>query len=153
MSKLPLILISASLIFNVVTIDVCGQDSTIKDNNAWIIYQKSNSAITDNNALKIILDKEDNKWIATEKGGLVKLKGADWTIFQTNNSLIPHNSIYAIAIDENDVKWVGTYGNGLSRLDDKKEAEDTWFTNFNTTNSLLPHVPTHLILSESTVTV
>ncbi|HIA06469.1 MAG TPA: hypothetical protein EYN71_07185, partial [Flavobacteriales bacterium] len=88
---------------------VSAQDSTAAESAGdWVIFQKTNSDMPDNNALKIVLDKDGSKWIATEKGGLVRLqKETDWTIYETSNSGIPHNSIYAIAIDSKGEKWIG----------------------------------------------
>ena len=88
----------------------------VKPEVDWTIYQKSNSGLSDNNAIKIVIDEAGEKWIATEKGGLANLQDSMWSSYQTVNSEIPHNSIYALAIDEQGNKWVGTYGNGLAKL-------------------------------------
>ena len=112
----------------------------VKPSVVWKIYQKANSGLSDNNAIKILIDDAGEKWIATEKGGLSNLQDSMWSSYQTTNSEIPHNSIYALAIDAEGNKWVGTYGSGLAKLkrSSSEGKEDEW-TNFNSDNSLLPH--------------
>jgi ligand-binding sensor domain-containing protein len=40
------------------------------DGNVWTVYNKSNSELTDDYTFWITVDKYDNKWIGTLKGGL-----------------------------------------------------------------------------------
>ena len=46
---------------------VLGQNGETTDqSNNWEIYQKSNSGLPDNNAIKIILEPSGEKWIGTK---------------------------------------------------------------------------------------
>jgi len=57
---------------------VSAQDSTAAESAGdWVIFQKANSDMPDNNALKIVLDKDGSKWIATERGGAGKIAKRD----------------------------------------------------------------------------
>ena len=85
----------------------------------------------DNDVTCISIDESGNKWIGTDRGGLVKFDGTDWTVYNAILSGLPGNSISCIAIDDSDNKWIGT-PKGLVKFD------GTEWTVYNESNSDLP---------------
>src|SRR5687767_12085019 len=84
--------------------------------NAWTVYNSSNSQLPENSVRCIAEDLNNVKWIGTDYG-LAAFDGATWTIYQTFNSGIPDNSIRSIAIDDFNNKWIGTFNGGLAKYD------------------------------------
>jgi hypothetical protein len=110
-----------------------GGGGLVKSNKStgdFIVYDKWNSKLPDNDVTSIAIDKQGKKWIGTD-GGLVKFDGVYWTVYNTLNSGLPHNSVWAIAIDEQGNKWIGTT-EGLAKFDGVN------WTIYNTSNSGLP---------------
>ncbi len=94
----------------------------IYDNyNNGAVYTTLNSSLPSNNVTSIVVDANNNKWIGTIGGGIVKISGTPskdetWTIYNTINSNIPANDIYSLALDTNSVLWIGTFY-GLVKFD------------------------------------
>ncbi len=78
----------------------------------------------------LIIDSNDNKWVAFSKIGLGKLNDAGWTIYDSLNSPLPDNNILSVACNSSGV-WAGT-NNGLYNFD------GTTWTSYTTSNSSLP---------------
>jgi ligand-binding sensor domain-containing protein len=97
----------------------------------FIIYDKWNSGLPDNDVRAIAIDAQGNKWIGTYWGGLAKFDGVNWTVYNTSNSGLPYNRVTAIAIDGQGNKWIGTPG-ALAKFDGVK------WTIYNPSNSGLP---------------
>jgi ligand-binding sensor domain-containing protein len=95
----------------------------------WMIYNKSNSNLTDNQINAISIDKNDVKWLGTANG-LIRINAESWDSFNSSNSLLPSNYIRAIAVTNQGIVWVGT-DMGLASYNGQK-----WSV-FNTTNSVL----------------
>ncbi|MFH1051822.1 MAG: two-component regulator propeller domain-containing protein [bacterium] len=93
----------------------------------WEIFNEENSGMPSNWVWKIIVDKQNNKWIATDSG-LVKYNNNQFTVFTTDNSGISSNQISSLLIDKNEHLWVGTWYYGVNRFDG-----NNWVT-FDTSN-------------------
>jgi hypothetical protein len=96
---------------------------------AWNIFNTSNSGIPSNNIVKIVADKQGNKWIATDDG-VVKYDGTSWIVYRPNNGVFS-NVITALAIEDNGILWASSQA-GIQRFDG-----NTW-TRFYSVNSPLP---------------
>lgn len=97
------------------------------DGNEWTVYYYSHSK-----AEYMAVDKNNNIWIATFSGGLVKFDGANWSTYNRANSDLPSNYVNAIVFDSIGNIWVGTDG-GLAKFDG-----NNW-TVFRSSNSDLLH--------------
>ncbi len=98
---------------------------------AWAVYNSSNSPLPENSVRCITIAPDGTKWIGTDFG-LAAFDDVNWTVYNTFNSGIPDNSIRSIACDSAGNVWVGTFANGLAKFDGS-----SW-VNFNTVNSDLP---------------
>ncbi|MCH8318403.1 MAG: hypothetical protein IIA88_07875 [Bacteroidetes bacterium] len=108
------------------------------DPGIWTIYNTLNSGLPENWIRSVAIDQQNNKWIGTGWGGLVKFseistKDPVWTIYNTTNSALPYNLIRSIAIDNSDNLWIGTDNGGLVHFDGKN-----WQI-YNRSNSGLPN--------------
>ncbi len=61
------------------------------------------------------IDEEGNIWIATEAGGLNRLREEAFVTFSKKQGLV-HESVLAVAEDKTGDLWIGTDGGGLYRL-------------------------------------
>ena len=85
------------------------------DGTNWHTYNISNSPVTSNTIFDIEVDKDDNLWLSTCAGGLIKFDGKNnWTIYNTSNSGIAFDSQNLVAIDTFDNKWIGHNESGIS---------------------------------------
>ena len=101
-------------------------------NNQWVIFNTTNSGLTDNNVTAIAQDKENNMWIGTSSGGLCRLSGGTWTNYNTSNSSLVSNSITALKVDTKGNLWIGMQNAGVCEYDGSN------WTVFNKDNSGLP---------------
>ena|SRR6218665_107760 len=91
-------------------------------------YTPENSGIQTNSILKVEIDSNNRKWMATYGNGIIVYNGSTFTNYRTSNSGIPSNTINDIAIDGQNIVWVATPA-GLSKFDGVN------WTTYNTTNS------------------
>ncbi len=90
-------------------------------------FNKTNSPLPVNRINSVTIDADNNKWLGTEGGGLIKYDGSNWQIFDTTNSQIPTNYIYEIATDyENNVYLVALQYPELKNSLAKKVNDDDW---------------------------
>ncbi len=82
----------------------------------WLLYQPKNLNFPANEIYKISIDKDNNKWIASQDKGLIKFANDNWSVFDTSNSDIPSNTVWDVKIDGNNIIWVAT-SNGLASYD------------------------------------
>jgi signal transduction histidine kinase/ligand-binding sensor domain-containing protein len=71
----------------------------------------------------ILGDRSGNIWIASEGGGLIRLKENGMTfseVFTTVNSDLNHNIILSLAVDKSENLWIGTLS-GINKTDLKKQ--------------------------------
>jgi ligand-binding sensor domain-containing protein len=80
----------------------------------WVVYTTANSGIVDDITNSLLIDKQNNKWVATYKG-VSKLQDSTWTSYSVTNSGLPNNTVYSIGLDSQDVKWFVTLG-GLAKF-------------------------------------
>jgi len=74
------------------------------NSNGTIIYNSSNSIITDTSVIyDIAVDSKNNIWISCE--GLIKYDGNNFTQFNSTNTTIPEDFVVSIAIDSRDNIW------------------------------------------------
>ncbi len=97
------------------------------DGQNWITYNTENSGLPSNGTGTIAFDSHDNLWILSG-GEVSKYDGVNWTNYLHPDTI----QLECMAIDKNDVKWFGSMFNGLLRFD------DTSWTSYDTSNSLLP---------------
>ncbi|MCH8331337.1 MAG: hypothetical protein IH946_08135, partial [Bacteroidetes bacterium] len=72
----------------------------------------------------IMSDDEDNVWIGTHGGGMIRYEGALFTHYTTQQGL-GHNNVWSILQDYDENFWIGTYGGGITRI---SENGSTTFT-------------------------
>ncbi|MCX6173463.1 MAG: PEGA domain-containing protein [Ignavibacteriales bacterium] len=83
----------------------------LEDTTKYVSYTTRNSGINDDYLTSIVIDKNNNKWIATVDKGLNKFDSKNWFSYNTNNSL-RSSYINCLAIDNQNNLWVG-FSNGL----------------------------------------
>lgn len=86
----------------------------LEDTTRSVNYRTTNSNIISNSLSKIILDKNNHKWIGTFNRGLIKFDGKNFTIY--NNGFLGDARITDLLIDRRDRLWIA-YSTGLVLLD------------------------------------
>jgi len=99
---------------------------------AWTVFTTSNSNIPSSSTKKIIVDINNNKWMATHNSGLVKISNTGIDVYDTSNSELPSNIIFDLASDEQGNIWIST-SQGFTKFDGV-----SW-TFFDSNNSILPY--------------
>jgi len=84
----------------------------------FICYNKWNGLPVDNTR-SVFQDQDNNLWIGTVSGGLVRFKNDKFTTFKLKDGLKSEN-IWTICQDKNNNLFFGTYGGGLHQLRDNK---------------------------------
>ena len=79
----------------------------------WTVYNEDNSILPRGLIRDLIVDQNDNIWIATDDG-LVRFDGDNWTVFSTDNSGLVNDKVRCLAVEHNNTLWIGTEG-GLSK--------------------------------------
>lgn len=87
----------------------------LEDTSRSVNYRTNNSGITSNSLSKILVDKNNNKWIGTSNKGLLKYDGRKWTPYDFDGFLSDAR-ITDLLIDKQDKLWVA-YSTGLVQLD------------------------------------
>lgn len=92
-------------------------DGLFKLKNGTITnYNIYNSKIPSNSVIDITVDHENNKWIATYSGGLVKFSpDGKWKIFNPQNTPMTNSSIEHVMVDGNNNVWIADFY-GLARF-------------------------------------
>lgn len=79
------------------------------DGMAWTLVKKREEIINnDADYRELLIDKMNNKWLATNGNGLFKQEGNSWKQMETSNSGLSGNAIVAIEADRNNKIWVST---------------------------------------------
>jgi ligand-binding sensor domain-containing protein len=79
----------------------------------WTTYRNNGLTVIVNS---IAIDKQGNKWFATNGNGAVKLdKNNNWYMYSTSDGLADNN-VYAVVEDDYNNLWFGT-ANGLTKFD------------------------------------
>ena len=79
----------------------------------WTVYDAENSVLPRGYILDILVDQNDDVWIATDDG-LVHFDGENWDVFTTENSGLVNDKVRCLAVEDNNTLWIGTEG-GLSK--------------------------------------
>jgi len=116
--------------------------SLLPAQQAFTIYNSTNSLLPENSVRCIAVAPDGKKWIGTDYG-LASFDGTVWEVFYTNNSGLPDNAIRSIAVDSSGVIWIGTFSSGLVRYDG-----NSWI-NYNTFNSDIPDDYVRTLLIDS----
>lgn len=90
--------------------------------NPWRNYTTENSELLSNQVGSIIIDHQNNLWVAYNGvggngDGVSKFDGTSWTHYNAANSGLPNNDIRAMASDPNGNIWFGCYNAGLVKFD------------------------------------
>lgn len=85
------------------------------DGTTWTTFNINNSPLTSNTIFDITVDKDDNLWLSTCAGGLVKYdRKNSWKVYNVRNSGIAFDSQSLVKIDSYGNKWIGHNESGLS---------------------------------------
>lgn len=87
----------------------------LEDTSRTVCYRTHNSGITSNNLTKVIVDKNNNKWIGTFNRGLLKFDGRNW-IPHNDNGRLGDAQITDLLMDRNNRLWISTT-TGLTLFD------------------------------------
>jgi ligand-binding sensor domain-containing protein len=103
-----------------VVVRIKGGESTniyriLEDTSRTVSYRTSNSKISSNVISKVVIDKNNNKWIGSIDHGLMKFDGKKWTSYE-NAGVINGTRVQDLLIDKRGRLWVGT-ANGLTVFD------------------------------------
>ena len=118
----------------------------------WATFNTGNSDLPHNDVRCIVTDKDNNIWVGTNGGGLVRIAGLslnepDWQVFSTANSSLPDNKIFALEADSAGNLWIGTAYNGLVKYNNAE------FTVYHTGNSGIPddHIQSLTLEKDTTI--
>ena len=82
---------------------------------SWQSYSIYNSSLTSNTIFDLTVDKDDNLWLSTCAGGLVKYdRKNSWIVYNVRNSGIAFDLQNLVEIDSYGNKWIGHNESGLS---------------------------------------
>ncbi len=85
-------------------------DFILEDTTKWVSYKTTNSPMLSNYISKIIVDKNNIKWIGTLDQGLARFDGKNWKMYKKSNSPLIYDFITCLALDQNNNLWIGTSG-------------------------------------------
>lgn len=104
-----------------------------KEDCSYVVYNKDNSGLYDNDLVSVAIDHDGVVWIGSDEEGVYSFDGKNWRTYLEDNSGLPDDEILSILVDSFNRKWIGTYTRGIAIFDN-----NTWqFINKN--NSGLPH--------------
>jgi ligand-binding sensor domain-containing protein len=79
--------------------------------SVWTNFNTSNG-FKSNFIYQVFEDQEDNKWIATNGGGVSRYSNFEWKNYTINDGL-SYNVVRAISQSPDGRMWFGTYGHGI----------------------------------------
>lgn len=85
------------------------------EDDSEIIYNSSNSLITENSINCIKIDCDGNKWLGTSTG-LIKFDGAEWLDYSSHFEYLKQG-VDNITIDELNFMWILQINNGIIKFD------------------------------------
>ena len=87
------------------------------DDTVKAFYNIMNSFLPSQYVDEVVVDGNDDLWLATRKG-LARFDGAFWTVWNTANSALPDNRIKEVEVDANGDVWAIVDGlHGLAKCD------------------------------------
>lgn len=82
---------------------------SVFDGQNWMSYSSRNSPLGGFTPVAMVIDRDANKWIATETGGIFRLDSFGmWTRFHTGNSSLIDNRINDLMLDRSGTVWIAT---------------------------------------------
>jgi len=99
------------------------------DGSEWKTYKSTSSGLTNDTIVKITVDENNNKWIATPNGVSV-FDDNKWVTYNTRNSKLIDNKVLSIVITSNGNKYF-LAKNGFSKFDG-----NSW-TTYNITDDVI----------------
>jgi len=84
----------------------------IAQNPEWVVYDTTNSGLSDDQINAIAFDGSGTKWFGTLNEGLISFDGTTWEVYNESNSGLPDDHVRLIAIDNEGVIWTGPYHRG-----------------------------------------
>ena len=86
-------------------------------NPEWIVYNKTNSGLTDNDIRSLDIDKDGVVWIGSINKAVFTFDGTNWIHYNSANSYVFDSYILSIATDTQNNKWIGSRSGGLCMYD------------------------------------
>lgn len=80
---------------------------TLEDTSRAVSYRTNNSPMSSNVLNKVVVDKNNNKWIGSIDNGLIKFDGKHWTNFE-NSGVIDGSRINDLLVDRIGRLWVAS---------------------------------------------
>jgi ligand-binding sensor domain-containing protein len=87
-------------------------------NPEWMVFNSSNSGLTDNDLRALSIDNNGVKWIGSVNDALFSYDGSAWNHYNSANSFVFDDYILCISTDSQNNKWIGTRSGGMSEFDD-----------------------------------
>jgi len=81
-------------------------------NPEWIVYNTSNSGLTNTVVLSVSIGQYGTKWLGTYNE-LASFNNNNWTIYNQSNSQLCLNTINVIYVDKYDNIWLGPVYAGM----------------------------------------
>lgn len=92
----------------------------IKNASTWAWATCDNEDTNSRNEINsILVDQNENIWVALDNFGLMMFDGTIWSSFIPNNSNLPSEDTYELTLGNDNSIWVGTWA-GVSKYDGEK---------------------------------
>ncbi|MBA4406416.1 hypothetical protein C0389_03995 [bacterium] len=79
----------------------------MEDTSRTVSYRTNNSKIFSNVLSRVVVDKNNNKWIGSIDHGLMKFDGKKWTSYE-NSGFITGTFVQDLLVDKRGRLWIGT---------------------------------------------
>jgi hypothetical protein len=90
---------------------------TLAQNPEWMVYDHSNSGLTDDDIRCLDVDNNGVKWIGSINNAVFTYDGSTWNHYNSTNSYIYDNYILCISTDAQNNKWIGSRSGGMCMFD------------------------------------
>jgi ligand-binding sensor domain-containing protein len=86
-------------------------------NPEWIVYNTTNSGLTDNDIRSLDIDNNGQVWIGSINKAIFTFDGTTWNHYNSANSYVYDNYILSISTDTANNRWIGSRSGGLCMYD------------------------------------
>jgi hypothetical protein len=86
-------------------------------NPEWMVYDITNSGLTDNDIRSFDIDNDGVKWIGSVNKAVFAFNGSSWNHYNSANSDVFDSYILCISTDARNNKWIGTRSGGMCMYD------------------------------------
>lgn len=86
-------------------------------NPEWLVYDKTNSGLTDNDIRSLDIDDNGMIWIGSINKSVFTFDKNSWNRYTSANSYIYDSYILCISTDSQNNKWIGTRSGGMAMFD------------------------------------